>query len=82
MPDQPALENLIGITQNLVQGTVWYVSAMAQRASAMEKINASIEYVWSFIWLADVLMFACVSRIGMKRKLSILIRNGYLRPFF
>ncbi|KAF7343570.1 G domain-containing protein [Mycena sanguinolenta] len=43
--DQGALKNLIGITQNLVQGTVWYISAMAQRASAMEKINASIEYI-------------------------------------
>ncbi|KAJ6484754.1 hypothetical protein C8R45DRAFT_999247 [Mycena sanguinolenta] len=43
LPVQPALENLIGITQNLVQGTVWYVSAMAQHANAMEKINASIE---------------------------------------
>ncbi|KAJ6484728.1 hypothetical protein C8R45DRAFT_1214735 [Mycena sanguinolenta] len=50
MPVQPALENLIGITQNLVQGTVWYVSAMAQRASAMEKIDASIEIGMKRYW--------------------------------
>ncbi|KAF7343531.1 G domain-containing protein [Mycena sanguinolenta] len=51
-PDQEALRNLIGITQDLVQGTVWYVSAMAQRASAMEKINASIEIGMKRYWLS------------------------------
>ncbi|KAJ6522256.1 hypothetical protein B0H19DRAFT_682679 [Mycena capillaripes] len=51
-PDQQALENLISITRNLVQGTVWYVSAMAQRASAMEKINASVEVGMKRYWLS------------------------------
>jgi len=48
-PDRPALRNLINITQDLVshdvQGLVWVVSAMAQRASARAKIDASIEWV-------------------------------------
>ncbi|KAJ7501551.1 hypothetical protein B0H11DRAFT_1992113 [Mycena galericulata] len=51
-PDRQALENLITITQNLVERTVWYVSAMAQRTSAMEKINASIEIGMQRYWLS------------------------------
>ncbi|KAJ6484732.1 hypothetical protein C8R45DRAFT_1098887 [Mycena sanguinolenta] len=52
MPVRPALESLIGIPQNLVQGTVWSVSAIAQRASAMEKIDASIEIGMKRYWLS------------------------------
>ncbi|KAJ7891724.1 hypothetical protein B0H14DRAFT_2688057 [Mycena olivaceomarginata] len=45
--DRVALANLIQVTQVLVerdvQGTVWIVAAMAQRASARAKIDASIQ---------------------------------------
>ncbi|KAJ7085906.1 hypothetical protein C8R44DRAFT_651023 [Mycena epipterygia] len=53
-PDRPALRNLINITQDLVshdvQGLVWVVSAMAQRASARAKIDASIEVGMKRYW--------------------------------
>ncbi|KAF7358332.1 G domain-containing protein [Mycena venus] len=53
-PDQPALRKLIEITQDLVshdvQGIVWVVSAMAQRASARAKIDASIEVGMKRYW--------------------------------
>ncbi|KAJ7192758.1 hypothetical protein GGX14DRAFT_479749 [Mycena pura] len=46
-PDRRALAQLIEITQGLVEkeveGEAWIVSAMAQRASAQGKINASID---------------------------------------
>jgi len=44
---QPTLANLIERTQTLVEhqveGDVWIVSAMAQRASAQTKIDSSIQ---------------------------------------
>ncbi|KAJ7771175.1 hypothetical protein B0H14DRAFT_3164853 [Mycena olivaceomarginata] len=45
-PDRQALDHLIQITQDLgnrYAGDVWIESAMAQRASSQQKINASIE---------------------------------------
>ena len=46
---RPTLANLIERTQTLVEhqveGEVWIVSAMAQRASAQVKIDSSIQYV-------------------------------------
>jgi hypothetical protein len=46
---QPTLANLIERTQVLVEheveGDVWIVSAMAQRASAQSKIDSSIQCV-------------------------------------
>lgn len=68
-PDRRALAQLIEITQGLVEkeveGEAWIVSAMAQRASAQGKINASIECVLSLCQatLADVQR----ARVGMKR---------------
>ncbi|KAJ6452583.1 hypothetical protein C8R45DRAFT_1040299 [Mycena sanguinolenta] len=53
-PDQEALNNLIAITRDLVEreveGDAWIVSAMAQRASAQVKINASIEIGMKRYW--------------------------------
>ncbi|KAJ7939553.1 hypothetical protein B0H13DRAFT_2497436 [Mycena leptocephala] len=49
-PDRPALANLISITQTSFSGPVWFVAAMAQRASAWEKINASIEVGMKRYW--------------------------------
>jgi len=53
-PDKPALRNLIDITQELVshdvQSLVWIVSAMAQRASARAKLDASIEVGMKRYW--------------------------------
>ncbi|KAJ7112756.1 hypothetical protein C8R43DRAFT_1040414 [Mycena crocata] len=52
--DRQALANLIQITQNLVerdvQGTVWIVAAMAQRANARKKIDASIQVGMKQYW--------------------------------
>ncbi|KAJ7239932.1 hypothetical protein C8J57DRAFT_1563295 [Mycena rebaudengoi] len=49
-PDREALAHLVQITRDLVQthveGEVWIVSAMAQRASARVKLNASIEHIF------------------------------------
>ncbi|KAJ7133050.1 hypothetical protein C8R44DRAFT_771819 [Mycena epipterygia] len=51
---QAALANLIHITRDVVQrdveGEVWIVTAMAQRASAQVKINASIEVGMNRYW--------------------------------
>ncbi|KAJ7433602.1 hypothetical protein B0H11DRAFT_2375583 [Mycena galericulata] len=53
-PDRQALAHLVQITRDLVQrhveGEVWIVSAMAQRASARVKINASIEVGMKGYW--------------------------------
>ncbi|KAJ6452572.1 hypothetical protein C8R45DRAFT_1040273 [Mycena sanguinolenta] len=52
-PDQEALNNLIAITRDLVErdeGEAWIVSAMAQRANAQVKINASIEIGMKRYW--------------------------------
>ncbi|KAF7350071.1 G domain-containing protein [Mycena venus] len=52
--DQGALNNLITITRDLVEreveGEVWILSAMAQRANAHVKINASIEVGMKRYW--------------------------------
>jgi len=51
---EAALSSLVDITQELVsrhvEGDVWIVSAMAQRASAQAKINASIEVGMKKYW--------------------------------
>ncbi|TFK35636.1 hypothetical protein BDQ12DRAFT_737515 [Crucibulum laeve] len=51
---QLTLANLIDLTQGLVEnhveGDVWIVSAMAQRASAQAKINSSIEVGMKKYW--------------------------------
>lgn len=48
-PYRSTLKELIDLTQDhvgkSVEGNVWIVSAMAQRASAQAKINSSIEQV-------------------------------------
>ncbi|KAJ7212647.1 hypothetical protein GGX14DRAFT_446771 [Mycena pura] len=53
-PDRQALDALIKITRDLVEreveGEAWIVSAMAQRASAQVKINASIEVGMKRYW--------------------------------
>ncbi|KDR79395.1 hypothetical protein GALMADRAFT_137237 [Galerina marginata CBS 339.88] len=53
-PYQSTLANLIDLTQglveNYVEGDVWIVSAMAQRASAQAKINSSIEVGMKQYW--------------------------------
>jgi len=51
---QKTLSNLVNITQDLVarhvEGDVWIVSAMAQRASAQAKINSSIAVGMKRYW--------------------------------
>jgi hypothetical protein len=51
--DQSALANLIDITKEVMEkdipGIAWIVSAMAQRASAQAKIDASIAQVYPLV---------------------------------
>ncbi|KAK6969566.1 G domain-containing protein [Favolaschia claudopus] len=53
-PSQTALRRLLSTTQRLVQksigGDVWVVTAMAQRVSALQKIDASIQVGMKRYW--------------------------------
>jgi len=73
---RPTLANLIEHTQALVQhqveGDVWIVSAMAQRASAQAKIDSSIQYVVRpAIGLLIDRPSSADDRVGMKRDVSL-----------
>ena len=68
-----SLSSLVDITQELVhrhvEGDVWIVSAMAQRASAQSKIDSSIACAACSI-VTSLLTYFHPDRIGMKRQWS------------